>query len=88
MEDKIFLLRTGYSSILILENDGTLKQGSHEIEDRPVLSAIVDRKGWNRGSSYKDTGLGKWMPVVDVVKILEENPEWIRTKVASKKFGL
>lgn len=77
-----------YSSIIIVDENRVLRKGFFETDDRPVIRAIIERKGWWRGRKGHDTGYGKYMFPLDIVTIIKEKPDWIKTKITSSKFGL
>jgi hypothetical protein len=80
-----------YDNETYIVNDHLMSRNglnSLSIEDRVIVRIIIEKKGMWVGTNGQDQGRGKYLPGFAIRKILKENPEWIRTKVASKKFGL
>ena len=74
----------------VLQNTGPSRYRLEEadIDLLKIIEIIISEKGWFRGSSCRDEGMGKYMFVKDVKRILEENSDWIKTKKTAIKFGL
>ena len=54
-------------------------------DDLAQLELIVNTKGFIRGNVGDR---GKWMRKEEVIKILKENPKWLRVTKFRKTFGL
>lgn len=60
-------------------------QDSHLKDLCDKVTIIVNMKGFYRGNTKSD---GKWMLDEDVIRILEENPEWLETNVIAQDYGI
>lgn len=67
---------------------GLYLQFEHSTEEKELLSIIIQRKGWYVGTKGTHTDRGKYMPIEAIIKILDENPDWIKTAKTAQKFGL
>ena len=82
-------------AIYILDNNGDLNTTYSRYplprldEDQEhIVKVILQRKGFYRSTNGKDEGKGQYLLGAHILYILKENPEWIRIKIASNKFGL
>jgi hypothetical protein len=57
--------------------------------NKEIVEIILERKGYDRYSgSNKNRASGKYLFGHQILAIINEKPEWIKTKISSKKFGL
>ena len=81
----------GYSTIITILNDEVVHYPSNiglDAEDKSLIHIVVDKKGYFRGTKADHKDRGKYMTISKLCGILEENPDWIRIKKVSNKFGL
>lgn len=79
-------------SALITIDKGELRRwpgGIHlESEEKDLIHLIVEKKGYFIGTKPYHLDRGKYLSISTICDILEENPDWIRIKKISNKFGL
>jgi hypothetical protein len=77
---------------LITVRDGELRNYPSNLslftEEKELLCIIVSKKGYFIGTKPEHRDRGKYMPIPKIIEVLEENPDWIRIKKVSNKFGL
>jgi hypothetical protein len=57
-------------------------------EEKELIFIIISKKGYFVGAKAAHRDRGKYMTIPKIIEILEENPDWIRIKKVSNKFGL
>jgi len=77
---------------LITVRDGELRIHPSNLslftEEKELIFIIVSKKGYFIGTKPEHRDRGKYMPIPKIIEVLEENPDWIRIKKVSNKFGL
>ena len=80
------------AAIYWMDKDGKLcnKNSVPRLDDDQlhIVKVIIQRRGFYRSTNGKDEGKGQYLTGAKILAIIQENPEWIRTKIASNKFGL
>ena len=77
------------NTIYILDNNGAINWRIIVDDDfNTIIKAIIERRGFYRSLNSKDAGRGRYMTGTSINKILKENPDWIKTKATSMKFGI
>lgn len=80
------------SALYIMDHNGELVVNSgirvFDDDDRKIILIIIERKGFFRSLTSKDSGRGKYLVGASILKVLKENPDWIKTKVISNKYGI
>lgn len=57
-------------------------------EEKELIHIVIDKKGYFVGTKPEHRDRGKYMTIIRLIEIMEENPDWIRIKKVSNKFGL
>jgi hypothetical protein len=95
MSNLITVVEKHFDNILVTDSDNELKCPNRSSwikigtliteDDLAQLELIVNTKGFIRGNIGDR---GKWMRQEEVIKILQENPKWLRITKFQKRFGL
>jgi hypothetical protein len=88
-----FRLKThdAHAALITIDNEELRRYPTNihlDKEDRELLFIIINKKGYFIGTKPEHRDRGKYMPIPKILDILEENPDWIRIKKVSNKFGL
>jgi hypothetical protein len=97
IESEIHTVERRFDSIITTDREGDIRlpygiedQIGEEIEASLVtkMEVIINLKGFTRGYGRGNTTHGKWIRKEDLIRIIREDPQWIRSGQVAKRFGL
>lgn len=95
IESEIHTVERRFDSIITTDREGDIRlpygiEIGEEIEVSLVakMEVIINLKGFTRGYGMGITTFGKWIRKEDLVRIIREDPQWIRSGQVAKRFGL
>lgn len=78
--------------IMSTDSDGCIRlpygiEIDHHMSDSLIkkIELIISLRGFIRG--YKESN-GKWMRKEDIIRIIREDPQWLRTNLVAQEYGI
>ena len=92
----IHIIPTHFEKIMSTDADGDIRltYGLDETAFGPEglnsplikkIELIISLRGFIRG--YKESN-GKWMRKEDIIRIIREDPQWLRTNLVASEYGI
>lgn len=92
IESEILTIARRFDSIITTDRDGHLRllygietdyHMSHSLIKK--IELIISLRGFVRG--YEESN-GKWMRKEEIIRIIEEDPQWLRTNLVAQEYGI